>query len=216
MNATSIRSFVDQLANTTPGQNSFNPFDGSIPDNAIRRFNLEVYLLKMAERKPKVLLLGEAPGYRGMRITGIPFTDRTILQRGINDFGLFGPEKGYLIPLELSSITAEPTATVLWQTLTELNFLPLLWSAYPLHPHRPGNPLSNRTPTTADIAVGRWYWQTLAQLFSIRSVIALGNVAHRSAVLSGVTVPKVRHPAHGGKVKFKLGLEELLAAGIND
>ncbi len=216
MSTKAISSFVDQLAGTSPGPNSFNPFDGSHPDNAIRRLNLELYLLQMAEHKPKVLLLGEAPGYRGMRITGIPFTDRNILETGIEEFGLFGPGKGYIVPADPSSVTSEPTATVMWQTLTELDFLPLLWSAFPLHPHLPGKPLSNRTPSAAESAAGRLHWQTLSQLFSIRSVLAVGNVAHRSIVLSGGSAPKVRHPAHGGNVKFKQGLEELLAGGIND
>ncbi len=215
MNVTSIRSFVDQLAGTAPGGNSFNPFDGSHPDNAPRRLNLERYLLDMAEHGPKVLLLGEAPGYRGMRITGIPFTDRNTLEAGSDGFGLFGPDRGYALPTEHPSIRVEPTATVMWQTLRALDFLPLLWSAYPLHPHRPGNPLSNRTPLGTEVATGRLHWQTLTQLFPIESVIAVGNVAHRSILLSGVSAPKVRHPAHGGNVKFRQGLEELLAAGIN-
>lgn len=212
----SIRSFVDQLAGTTPGPNSFNPFDDAYEDNALRRLNLELYLLDMAERKPKVLLLGEAPGYRGMRMTGIPFTDRSILTRGTDGFGLFGPDQGYTVPADYPSVTNEPTAKVMWQTLGELNFLPLLWSAYPLHPHRPDNPLSNRTPLGSEVTAGRLHWQALTQLFPIESVIALGNVAHRSITLSGAAAAKVRHPAHGGNVKFKQGLTELLAAGIND
>lgn len=216
MDIGSIRAFVHQLAQTEAGPNSVNPFDDSALDNAIRRRNLELYLLEMAAHRPKVLLVGEAPGYRGMRMTGTPFTNRTILQDGINHFGLFGPGKGYLVPAELSPVASEPTATVMWQTLTELDFLPLLWSAYPLHPHLPGKPLSNRTPSTAEIATGRRSWEALAHLFSIRSVVAVGNVAYRSMILSRESVVKVRHPAHGGKVKFRSGLEELLEGGINE
>jgi len=104
----------------------------------------------------------------------------------------------------------------MWQTLTELDFLPLLWSAYPFHPHRPGNPLSNRTPSAAEISAGRPVWKALAQLFSVRVVVAVGNAAHRSVLLSGQDAAKVRHPAHGGKVKFRQGLEILLVQGIDD
>lgn len=217
MNSSSLESFIEQLGAANPGPNSFNPFDGSREDNALRRLNLEKYLRKMANREPKVLLLGEAPGYRGMRITGVPFTDRRfLLGNGSSCFGLFGPHEGYAVPSDLPSIMNEPTAAVMWRTLTELDFLPLLWSAYPFHPHRPGLPMTNRTPTAAQSASGRLHWQALAELFSIKSIVAVGNVSHRSILLSGGSAPKVRHPAHGGNVKFKEGLEELLANGIND
>jgi uracil-DNA glycosylase len=174
---------------------------------------LELYLQEMLERRPTVLLLGEAPGYRGMKITGIPFTNRTILLGPSNHFGLFGPGKGYALPAESPGVAAEPTATVMWQVLQELDFLPLLWSAYPLHSHLPGRPSSNRTPTPAEATVGTPFWEALLELFAIESVVAVGNVAHRSILRSGRNVPKVRHPAHGGKVKFRLGLQELLADG---
>jgi uracil-DNA glycosylase len=73
--------------------------------------------------------------------------------------------------------------------------------------------LSNRTPTPAEAAVGAPFWQDLLELFAIESVVAVGNVAHRSILRSGRNVPKVRHPAHGGKARFQLGLQELLADG---
>ncbi|WP_372494692.1 uracil-DNA glycosylase [Pseudarthrobacter humi] len=168
----------------------------------------------MFQRKPKVLLLGEAPGFRGMRITGVPFTNMAILQDGTNHFGLFGPGKGYTLPAGSPTIAPEPTATVMWRVLAELDFLPLLWSTYPLHPHLPDRCLSNRTPTTAEALAGQPFWLTLTRLFPITSVVAVGNVAYRSVLASGRSVPKVRHPAHGGKARFRLGLQELLEAGI--
>jgi uracil-DNA glycosylase len=209
----SIDAFVERLATSHPGPNSVNFFDFSHPDNAIRRRNLALYLEQLAEREPTTLLVGEAPSYRGMRITGVPFTNATILQRGVPHFGLLGTAHGYSVPGDLH-VAAEPTATVMWNTLVELDFLPVLWSAYPLHPHRPGNPLSNRTPSAAEAAEGSWSWQALKELFSIRSVVAVGNVAHDSMVRNGLSVPRVRHPSHGGRQKFALGLRELLAEGV--
>jgi uracil-DNA glycosylase len=102
----------------------------------------------------------------------------------------------------------------MWEVLAELQFLPLLWSACPWHTHVPGKPLSNRTPTAADARAGTPFWQSLAGLFSIETVVAVGNVAHRSLLSSGMDVPKVRHPSHGGRSGFKRGLEELLSAGV--
>ena len=164
----------------------------------------------MLERSPDILLVGEAPGFRGMRITGVPFTNRTIFEGPANSFGLFGPGKGYVLPPEASGVAAEPTATVMWQVLAELDVLPLLWSAFPWHPHQPGRPLSNRTPTPAEAALGTPFWQTLAELFAVRTVVAVGNVAHRSLQRSGLEVAKIRHPAHGGRAGFKRGLEQLV------
>ena len=96
----------------------------------------------------------------------------------------------------------------------ELDFLPVLWSAYPLHPHRPGNPLSNRTPSSSEAAAWSWSWRALIDVFSIRSVVAVGNVSRDTLARSGLSVPHVRHPAHGGREKFTLGLRDLLARGV--
>ena len=214
MAASAIQTFVEQLAAMDPGQNSDNFFDFTGLGNEGRRRNLELYLQEMLQREPKVLLLGEAPGFRGMRMTGVPFTNINILQDGIDHFGLFGPGKGYVSPAVPPAVAPEPTATVMWRVLEDLNFLPLLWSAYPLHPHLPNNFLSNRTPTSAEALAGQPFWLALMRLFPITSVVAVGNVAYRSILASGRSAPKVRHPAHGGKERFRLELQELLDAGI--
>lgn len=213
MMAPSIENFVDRLASVQTGPGCANFFDHSEPANAQRRRNLALYLQEMRDRSPKVLLVGEAPGFRGMRITGVPFTSRTILSGPANAFGLFGPGKGYVLPPDAAGIAAEPTATVMWEVLAELEFLPLLWSACPWHTHVPGKPLSNRTPTASEAALGTPFWQALSEDFAIETVVAVGNVAHRSLQRSGLDVPKIRHPAHGGRSGFKRGLEELMAAG---
>ncbi len=208
----SIDAFVERLAAGRSGPNSVNPFDASRGDNAIRRRNLARYLEQLAERRPTTLLVGEAPGYRGMAITGVPFTNTVLLQRGIPEFGLLGTANGYEIP-DAPGVAAEPTATVMWQALVALDFVPVLWSAFPLHPHRPGNPGSNRTPTTTETTEWAWSWQALMHLFPIRSVVAVGNVADAALTRSGWSVPRVRHPAHGGREEFRRGLEALLADG---
>ncbi|NYJ21215.1 uracil-DNA glycosylase [Glaciibacter psychrotolerans] len=214
--ADAIAAFVARLAAVPVRANAVNQFDETRPENAVRRRNLELYLLEMAHRAPRVLLVGEAPSYRGMRITGVPFTNRVLLQNGVSAFGLLGPGKGYVEPPDFPRVALEPTASVLWQVLAELGFLPLLWSAFPLHPFRAGNPLTNRLPASAEIAVGRPLWQELAELFSITRVVAVGNVGYRSVVTVYPEVVKVRHPSHGGKVAFRNGLADLLAAGIDD
>ena len=208
-----VNAFVERLAAVPTVEGRTNFFDQGHPGNAVRRRNLELYLSEMLGRSPKVLLLGEAPGFRGMRITGVPFTNRTMFQGPANSFGLFGPGKGYALPAGAEGVAAEPTATVMWEVLAELDFLPLLWSACPWHTHVPGKPQSNRTPRITEARLGTPFWQSLVELFRIEAVVAVGNIAHRSLVSSGVDAPKVRHPSHGGRSGFKRGLEELLLAG---
>lgn len=216
MSASAVTAFVGRLAAVETGPACNNFFDHSVPANELRRRNLEVYLQEMLDRRPRMLLVGEAPGFRGMRITGVPFTNRTILEGPANRFGLFGPGKGYVLPPEAAGVAAEPTATVLWEVLGEVDFLPLLWSAFPWHPHQPGGPLSNRTPKPSETKLGTPFWQELAELFGIASIVAVGNVAQHSLQRSGLVVPKIRHPAHGGRSGFKRGLEQLLEESVQD
>ena len=208
--ASDVDAFIERLAAVAPGAAWTNFIDHSTSANAVRRHNLSLYLTEMLEHSPDILLVGEAPGFRGMRITGVPFTNRAMFEGPANAFGLFGAGKGYVLPPEASGVAAEPTATVMWQVLAELDVLPLLWSAFPWHPHQPGRPLSNRTPTPAEAVLGTPFWQTMAELFAVRTVVAVGNVAHRSLQRSGLEVAKIRHPAHGGRAGFKRGLEQLL------
>jgi hypothetical protein len=214
MSAPAITAFVERLARVDTGAAANNFFNHAVPENALRRRNLEIYLQEMLDRRPKVLLVGEAPGFRGMRITGVPFTNRVILGGPANSFGLFGPGKGYVLPPEAAGVAAEPTATVLWQVLEEVDFLPLLWSAFPWHTHQPGKPLSYRTPRPSETKLGTPFWQELSELFGINTIVAVGNVAQHSLQRSGLDVPKIRHPAHGGRSGFKQGLEQLLEHGM--
>lgn len=210
METRSIEAFVERLAAvpSVPGRNNF--FDYSSEANAQRRVNLVRYLQEMHDRDPKVLLLGEAPGFRGMRITGVPFTNRTMFQGPANSFGLFGAGSGYEVPAEAAGVAAEPTATVMWEVLAELRFLPLLWSACPWHTHEPGRPRSNRTPRVSEASLGTAFRQELTDLFGIETVVAVGNVAHRSLLRSGIDAPRIRHPSHGGRSGFKQGLQDLI------
>ena len=214
MTDSGITGFVERLATVELGPACTNFFNHEVPANALRRHNLELYLQEMLERRPKVLLVGEAPGFRGMRITGVPFTNRVILGGPANSFGLFGPGKGYVLPPDAAGVAAEPTATVLWQVLEEVGFLPLLWSAFPWHTHKPGQPMSNRTPRPSETKLGTSFWQELAELFGVTSIVAVGNVAQHSLQRSGLSAPKIRHPAHGGRSGFKQGLEQLLESGM--
>ena len=128
-----------------------------------------------------ILLVGEAAGYSGARISGIAFTsERQLTGRG----------------------TAEASATIVHRVLAELGVERdvLLWNVVPTHP---GTEASNRPPSRAEIAASVGFANELA---AGRRVIAVGRVAQ--AALGG---PYVRHPAHGGAERFRAGLRACLA-----
>src|SRR3954469_21192616 len=146
-----------------------------------RRARLEAYL--HARRGARWLLVGEAAGWRGARVSGLPFTSERQLTGA-------GP--------------AEATATIVHRVLRELGVEQdvLLWNVVPTHPHRTGDPASNRPPTRAEIAGGTVF---LAELARDRSVVPVGRVAERALGLPGI-----RHPSHGGAQAFRDGLVQVL------
>jgi uracil-DNA glycosylase len=172
-------SFVDRLAEACIGK-TFN-FYREGTGAAIRRARLSTYL--ESRRDADVLLVGEAPGYRGARVSGVPFTSERQLSGS-------GP--------------AEATATIVRSVLRELGLEEsvLGWNLVPTHPHQPGRPETNRPPTREEIASGRAFLEPLA---AGRRVIAVGRLAERALGAS-----YVRHPAHGGAAAFRAGLIEAL------
>jgi uracil-DNA glycosylase len=147
------------------------------------RDRLAGYLEERADAP--LLLVAEAPGYRGTRVSGIPLTS----ERQLTDSG-----------------PAEATATIVHRVLEELGLEEhvLLWNLVPTHPYLAGEPRSNRSPTREEIAASRPFLDSLARG---RRVVPVGRLAH--AALGG---RYVRHPSHGGATRFRAGLLEYARA----
>jgi len=176
---TRCQAIVSALATASIG-GTFNQYREG-PRAQLLRGRLAAYL--DARTDATILLVGEAPGCRGARFSGIPFTSERLLTGG-------GP--------------AEPTSTIVHRVLRELALegSVLLWNVVPTHP---GTASTNRPPTRAEIDAGAAFVEPLA---AGRTVIAVGRVAQRA-----LGAPYVRHPSHGGAKEFRAGLVELLASG---
>jgi hypothetical protein len=183
---------------------TFNQYAEAGPDDvpgaaAIRLENLRAYL---AERPgADVVCLGEAGGYQGMRWSGIAFTsERDLLRWG-------APYRTTCAARTWS----EPSGTIVHKVLAELGaeHRVILWNTVPTHPHRPGEPLSNRRPTTAEVEAGAPLAMRLVELVRPRTVVAVGRIAE-SVLPAGTAY--VRHPANAGGPAFREGMRAILAA----
>ncbi len=140
----------------------------------LRRARLRDHLAARADAP--IVLVGEAAGYRGARVSGIPFTSERQLSGS-------GP--------------AEATATIVHRVLAELGIEEdvLLWNVVPTHP---GTARSNRRPTKAEVVAAAPFLEEVAHG---RRAIAVGRLA-----AAALGAPYVRHPSRGGAAAFAAGL----------
>ncbi len=217
-----VDAFIEALAGTNLAGHAFNQYQYAkepviAQANDVRRQNLRLYFCQMAELKPKILFVGEAAGYRGCRRTGVPFTSEKLLLNGINFLseqitattGLFGRHAGYRQPTDSIVALGEATATMVWDELSRQWPPPLLWNAFPFHPHKPENPSSNRAPNENELKIGLPLLLNLAELFGITRYIAVGKSAEKSLESAGIDCYYLRHPSHGGKQGFATGFASL-------
>ncbi|MBK1812722.1 uracil-DNA glycosylase [Clostridium sp. YIM B02505] len=204
-----LRDFVEELANTEVTPNVYNQYSYAFKESAIRRDNLSIYLQQMSKIKPKIILVGEAVGYRGSRLTGVPFTSEDLLVNNMKGLDLFGKEKGYRLLSEKDKLLKEATATIIWSTLVKYDLVMLAWNAFPFHPYKAGNEESNRTPIKRELQIGEKALVKIIEMFNIDQVVAMGNKAEESLSKLGINSIKVRHPAQGGKNQFEEGIKSI-------
>jgi Uracil DNA glycosylase superfamily len=165
---------VERLAAARIGE-TYNQYGAS----PLLRDRLRSYLETC--REAKVVLVGEAAGYRGARVSGIPFTSERQLTGS-------GP--------------AEATATIVHRVLAKLGVEDevLLWNVVPTHP---GSESANRRPTRAEVEAASPF---LDELTRRRVTIAVGRLA-----AAALDAPYVRHPSYGGAAAFEQGLRRAFA-----
>jgi uracil-DNA glycosylase len=189
-----------------------NPYAGEY--GALRLDNLRRYLtLAAGHASPVVLpvvLIGEAPGYRGCAVTGVPFTSRRLLRADLGRWGLFAAA-GFRAADDRDGVAepqSEQTATVVWRTVVDaLPAPPIVGNAFPFHPHPAGLPLKYRPLSSAEVREGAGYLRLLLAAFGGTAVCAVGRQAERAlASLDVCPLAALRHPAHGGAAAFSTGL----------
>lgn len=229
----SVDQFIVRLRDTPTSQNVANPYscyteniDATPEAFCQRSLQLSTYL-RHRQVTARIILVAEAPGYQGARFSGIAMTSERLLS-GARDFvaerDILGQERLFRRtshdnacrnqPERLLGFV-EPTATIVWEEIMGANRANevVLWNTFPFHPHRDGNPLSNRKPSNEEIAVHAEILGELRTLFNAECrTVAVGNLARDHLQLLGVEAHHIRHPANGGAPEFRQGFRQLFDA----
>jgi uracil-DNA glycosylase len=204
-----VRELVQALVGSLPRgeRRLFNPWadvcSADLPCNTpdAKRARLERHL----DGDPAFILCGEAPGWQGMRHTGVAFTSEALIVDGL--VPRVREQTGRLT--SRAHPFAEPSATIVWRTLYKLGIEQdvVMWNALPLHPCLDGDPQTNRTPTAAELKLGIEPLRVLLSAFPRAAIVAVGQkAAGQLARLGAPVAAVVRHPARGGANDFALGL----------
>ncbi len=199
----SIENFISKLKQQMDTPTVTNPYlNQDIADN------LFLYLVAMNKIIGKrILLVGEAPGYKGCKITGIPFTSGKVFERFSHPLL---KEIGW--QLKLRQVESENTATIVWEYLSKQETIPLFWNAFPFHPHPPGNENINRTPTFHEISLGISYLKKIHSIFKPGVVAGIGSKGLECArkAFPEQDITYIRHPSFGGKYEFISGMDKII------
>ncbi|HEX9944719.1 MAG TPA: uracil-DNA glycosylase [Thermoanaerobaculia bacterium] len=174
-----------------------------------RRQNLEAYLERVGA--PRLVLLGEALGFRGGRFSGIAFTSERQLA-GPDDRRLPWAGSPFRATSRNPALWLEPSGSVVWDALGGEARGALVWNVFPWHPHGARGPLSNRTPERSLVAANLHVLERLLAEIDGARVLAVGRTAQGALAALGVAAPALRHPAHGGAGIFRAQLSCLAAS----
>lgn len=195
--------FVEALS-TLKFENAFNPYSNrcvvhDLDDAPQRRSQTLLTVLETATKQDiDSIWIGRDLGYRGGRRTGLALTDDVHIHEYAARWGLSiqRPTKG--------DVAAERTASIIWSVLSQIEVSVFLWNVFPLHPHEPGNPFSNRSHNSLERRTGEEFLSQLILLLKPHRLVAIGNDAARTVhrLKCQHRILQVRHPSYGGQTQF--------------
>jgi len=209
-NTLSTNDKLVRLLTDYEGDGVFNQYRDVHPEHdlsngpEIRLDNLRHFLNTFTN--VRYILLAEAAGYQGCRFSGIPMTSEVQIAGPANVHWAKG--ESYARSSRRERLWREPSATILWETLGERMDC-LIWNTFPWHPMGKRGPLSNRTPRRREVPAGVQVLHCLMEHYPGALPVAIGRVAERTLRELGLDPLYVRHPAHGGKPQFVIGVNSL-------
>ncbi|MCO5133151.1 MAG: uracil-DNA glycosylase [Phyllobacteriaceae bacterium] len=197
-----VSKFIKRLSELEL-ENCFNPYADKcdvydLPQAPkIRKSNLGKILNSLESSKNIDVWVGRDLGYRGGRRTGLALTDEISLNLYANHLRIESLDRS-----TFGHPVKERTAYNIYTILSEIETPVLTWNVFPLHPHNPCEPFTNRQHTRAEGRIGITFLEELCDIFPIRRLVAIGN--HAASWANEVAVPnyRVRHPSYGGQSEF--------------
>lgn len=209
-----IRLFIEELSKEESTPILTNVYSPVMPQSEICRENLYNYLQRIRSNNSKVMLIGEAPGCHGCRLSGIAFTSEDKFTEDIIP-GIMGKDMGYKI-FSKGKPEREFSASTVWPKLKDWYFLhgsvPLLWNICPFHPHKEGDNESNRTPRKKEIERGIKYFLELVDIFDIQHIGCIGRKSYNTIgeMNLNTILEYLRHPSCGGKREFERMIDKYM------
>jgi hypothetical protein len=190
-------------------RNVFNPYADVCPYHdhpaapKIRRENLAAVLECALAIKVDAIWIGLELGYGGGRRTGLAMTDDARLATHADLFGAKGIKRA-----TVSGPETEITAGAVWEAIGIIKRPIFLWNVFPLHSHKPDEPLSNRRHSRYERDSCSDLLNSLIAALKPRLIVAIGRDTENALKRQGVRHHPVRHPAYGGRTKFISGINE--------
>ena len=191
--------------------NTFNPYSEECPIHdrsgaaEIRAELLRAVLQAATNVDIDSLWIGRDLGYRGGRRTGLAFTDDCHLAMHTARWRVESHRATKGSPV------SEKSATVIWNVLSRLDHHIFLWNIFPLHPHLPDVPLSNRSHNANERTSGTRLLSCLIEILEPKRLVAIGRDATSflQSLNNTQQITSVRHPSFGGQNTFLAQIEAL-------
>ena len=162
-----------------------------------RRRNLALTLNAAFDLRVRTIWIARDLGYRGGRRTGLALTDEVHL----DNLGLL--YEGLTVKkATIGPVVGERTAKIIWEMLLRISQPVFLWNVFPLHPHKPGDPMSNRRHSARERNICSEFLHRIIDLLRPDHIIAIGGDAHMAIERFGIECTRVRHPSYGGQSIF--------------